>query len=170
MWKFSKLKDNEQHSFLVYVWGSGTFCVRASRYTGVGHCSVYFSLGLSTTFIVIDGIISTLSFYTNPPHGRCYGNKNFHMTEEEFKEIVNEISNDCALDLAKQAKWELLHKDDSDTVVVSVSITKVVCLGDNKKENHIVERLTAQQTPESIKCAIVTLNEKILSQLQIDNI
>ena len=96
--------------------------------------------------------------------------KNFHMTEEEFKEIVNEISNDCALDLAKQAKWELLHKDDSDTVVVSVSITKVVCLGDNKKENHIVERLTAQQTPESIKCAIVTLNEKILSQLQIDNI
>lgn len=75
MWKFSKLKDNEQHSFLVYLWGSDTFCVRASRYTGVGHCSVYFSLGLSTTFIVIDEIISTLFVYTNLPHRRCYGNK-----------------------------------------------------------------------------------------------
>ena len=45
-------------------------------YPSVGHCIVYFSLGLSTTSILIDESISTLSFYI-PIHRkrRCYGNK-----------------------------------------------------------------------------------------------
>mgnify|MGYP003303045353 FL=1 len=56
MWKFSKLKDDtEQHSLSYrYLW-QVAFCVPVPHiYSSVGYCIVYFSLGLSTTFYLIN--------------------------------------------------------------------------------------------------------------------
>ncbi len=49
----------------LYMYGSiGTFCVDASRITGVGHCIVYFHSGLSTTLYSINGNhLHTFLFY-----------------------------------------------------------------------------------------------------------
>ena len=41
MWKFSELRDNEQHSFLVYI-GVAHSVPTALYYTGVGHCNRVF--------------------------------------------------------------------------------------------------------------------------------
>ena len=73
MWKFSKLKDtNSTHS--LYMYGNGIQCANVPHYTGVGHCIVYFSLGLSTTFKQIFEINSTLSFLYNLTILELYGN------------------------------------------------------------------------------------------------
>ena len=56
MWKFSYLKDStEQHSLSYrYMW-LGAFCIPISHiYPSVGYCIVYFSMGLTTTFIRIN--------------------------------------------------------------------------------------------------------------------
>ena len=73
MWKFSKLKDtNSAHS--LYMYGKGIQCAHVPHCTGVGHCIVYFSLGLSTTFKQIFEINSTLSFLYIITILELYGN------------------------------------------------------------------------------------------------
>ena len=62
MWKFSKLKDTSNTHFLYSYVAMHNLCIHP-YYPSVGHCIVYFSLGLSTTSILIDEINSTLSFY-----------------------------------------------------------------------------------------------------------
>ena len=70
---------NSTHFLYMYEY-VGTFCVNASRITGVGHCIVYSCIGLSTTFIVINGNhLHTFCLYTNQPHRRCYGNQGLTM-------------------------------------------------------------------------------------------
>ena len=67
-----------------------TFCVDASRITGVGHCIVYSCIGLSTTFLEINGNhLHTFCFYTNPPHRRCYGIR--LLTMEKLNYIAPDI-------------------------------------------------------------------------------
>ena len=44
----------------------GTFCAYALHYTSVGHCIVYFTSGLSTTFLEINGSqLHTFFIYNN---------------------------------------------------------------------------------------------------------
>ena len=53
------------NTHFLYMYGCiGTFCVDASRITGVGHCIVYFHSGLSTTLYSINGNhLHTFCFY-----------------------------------------------------------------------------------------------------------
>ena len=58
----------------------GTFCVDASRITGVGHCIVYFHSGLSTTFYSINGIyLHTFFCKHNPRRGDITGKEKIAM-------------------------------------------------------------------------------------------
>ena len=65
-WKcgsFQNRRIDGQHSFLVYSTGLGILYVLMPHIPSVGHWSVYFCSGLTTTFTWISGIGLTLFFY-----------------------------------------------------------------------------------------------------------
>lgn len=123
MWKFSKLKDtNSTHP--LYMYGKGIQCAHVPHCTGVGHCIVYFSLGLSTTFKQIFEFNSTLSFFlvTDRP-----GVKTVHKHLIIMKKTLSVIGSFC--------------------LGISLSIAVIACANDNDHTTPLPEILVNDCVP-----------------------
>lgn len=92
------------------------------------------------------------------------------MTKDEFNEIVKHFSDDCSLNFVRQAVWKISSINNSDSVIINVEITKNIFFDNKCVKDCFFETITTQDDPESIKCAILTLNEKLLLKLEKDNI
>lgn len=92
------------------------------------------------------------------------------MTKDEFNEIVKHFSDDCCLNFVRQAVWKISPISNSDSVIINVEITKNIFIDNKCVKDCFFETTTTQDDPESIKCAILTLNEKLLLKLEKDNI
>ena len=86
------------------------------------------------------------------------------MTNDQFNEIVRICCKESP-DFVKQAKWELLPSQDSNTVDVKTSIIRTAYLNGEMRQVLISGKSSTQDTPECIKSAIEALNEQLLSKL-----
>ena len=74
------------------------FCVSIPYYPSVGHCIVYFCLGHTTTFRLINGNhLHTFFLYITHRKRRCYGNINFHNLMDVNLPIWQQILSDIGL-------------------------------------------------------------------------
>ena len=88
----------------------------------------------------------------------------FTMTQERFNEIIRKCKKEVP-DFMHKAKWGFNECKEPNSIEVTVTLTRIVAIGDKDIETHFSGKSLTQEEEHSIICAIMALNEGILYKM-----